>query len=404
MTYVPPTPDELIDQLGLRDAPDIDHALMKVCDAEIEIEDRPQDLQLAFHCARAVLMRHWESSDPAVQKHVASALLRRAQLAAYSGHVDRARDDFDEIWTRYKDSTDTEMRRTVVEGLLDAGELEERSGNKITAEKWYALTSHYENDTDGPTLIQTVRAQSNACDILIGRDWIDPAIEKIHALRDRWAQHSEYWIRRRIANLLVAKGNGLIENEERREEALPAFDEALVYTEQALEPPVYFIQADARLGKCRAFQRLEQYEKAVECADEMDRWADLLRANPDVDQKRVEHIKPALKLSRLVKSRCLHALDRHEDALSAFDKSGIGLDAISDDPDRTISTLKALTTRVDILCSLGRWDEAEAFQSEISDRVISFGIPKKIEVFAMVAMIGANISMARKYDCSPESD
>lgn len=402
MTYVAPTPDELIDQLDLRDAPDIDQALMEICDGELEAKGRPQDIQLAFHCVRAVLMRHWDNPESAVQKHVAVALLRRAQICAYERHINKAREDFDEIWMRYKDSTETEIRRTVVEGLLDAGEMEEKLGNKTIAEKWYGLTSHYENDTDGPTLIQVMRAQSNACDILIDRNWMDPAIEKIHALRDRWAHHAEYWIRRRIANLLVAKGNGLIENEERCAEAPQALDEALAYAEQSLQPPVYFIQADARLGKCRAFQRLEKYEAAIDCAEQMERWADALRADPAVDQTRVKHIATAMTLSYLSKARCLYALDRYEESLSAFDRCGVSLDGISDDSEKTLSTLKKLMTRVNILCGLRRWEEAEAFHSEISDRVISFGMPKNIEVFAIVAMIGANISMARKYDGLPE--
>jgi tetratricopeptide (TPR) repeat protein len=394
MTYVPPTPDELIDQLNLRDAADIDQALMKACDAELEAEDRPQDLQLAFHCVRAILMRHWENPDPAVQKHVASALLRRAQICAFERHIDRAREDFDEIWVRYKDSTDTEIRRIVVEGLLDAGEMEEKLGNKTTAEKWYGLTSHYEEDTDGRTLIQVVRAQANACDILIDRDWMDPAIEKIDAIRDRWSKHSEYLIRRRIANLLVAKGNGLIENEGRRAEAPQALDQALSYTEAALAPPVYFIQADARLGKCRAFLRLENYEGAIQVAEQAEEWAAQLEVR--ISEQEYAHVRRRFDLILLTKSRCLHALGRDEEALVTFDRCGTGLDDISDDPGETVATLKTLMTRVNILCALERWDDAEAFYSKIKDRVISFGIPKNIEVFAYVAMTGANINMARR--------
>lgn len=395
MTYVPPTPDELIDQLNLHDAADIDQALMEACDAELDADDdRPQDLQLAFHCVRAILMRHWENPDPAVQKHVASALLRRAQICAFERHIDRAREDFDEIWVRYRDSTDTEIRRIVVEGLLDAGEMEEKLGNKTTAEKWYGLTSHYEEDTDGRTLIQVVRAQANACDILIDRDWMDPAIEKIDAIRDRWSKHSEYLIRRRIANLLVAKGNGLIENEEHRAAAPQALDQALSYTEAALAPPVYFIQADARLGKCRAFLRLENYEAAIQVAEQAEEWAAQLEAR--ISKEEYAHVRRRFDLIFLTKSRCLHALGRDEEALSAFDRCGTGLDDISDDPNETISTLKKLMTRVDILCALERWDDAEAFYSEIKDHVIRFGIPKNIEVFAYVAMTGANINMARR--------
>lgn len=154
MTLVPPTPDELIDQLNLRDAPDIDQALMEVCDAELEAEDgRPQDLQLAFNCLRSILMRHWKNPHPAVQKHVAGALLRRAQMLGFANQAAQARADFDEIWTRYRESADTDIRRIVAAGLLEAGELEEKLDNKTAAEKWYDLTSHYENDTDDRTLI-----------------------------------------------------------------------------------------------------------------------------------------------------------------------------------------------------------------------------------------------------------
>lgn len=247
-----------------------------------------------------------------------------------------------------------------------------------------------------------VNAQANACDILIDRDWMDPAIEKIDAIRDRWSKHPEYWIRRRIANLLVAKGNGLIENEERHAEALQALDEALSYAEEALTPPAYFIQADARLGKCRALMRLEDYETAIRVAEETENWAAQIEAS--IGEAKYDQVRRRLDLVRLTRARCLHALERHEEALSAFDQCGTDLDDISDDPDRTIPTLKALVTRVDILCGLERWDEAEAYYSEIKDRVISFGIPKNIEVFAFVAMIGANISMARKYAGLPESE
>lgn len=403
MTYVPPTPDELIDQLNLRDAPDIDQALMEACDAELEAkEDRPQDLQLAFNCLRSILMRHWENPDPAVQKHVAGALLRRAQMLGFANQTAQARADFDEIWTRYRESADTDIRRIVAAGLLEAGELEEKLDNKTAAEKWYGLTSHYENDTDDRTLIQVVNAQSNACDILIDRDWMDPAIEKIDVIRDRWSKHPEYWIRRRIANLLVAKGNGLIGNEERCAEAPQAMGQALSYAEQALTPPVYFIQADARLGKCRALMRLEDYETAIRVAEETENWAAQLEAS--IGEAKYDQVRRRLDLVRLTKARCLHALERHEEALSAFDQCGTDLDDISDDPDKTIPTLKMLITRVDILCGLERWDEAEAYYSEIKDRVISFGIPKNIEVFAFVAMIGANISMARKSAGLPESE
>lgn len=402
MAYVPPTPDELFDQLKLRDTPDIDQALMDACDAELDAEDRPQDLQLAFHCVRAILMRHWDNPDPAVQKHVADALLRRAQICAFAGHKDRAREDFDEIWTRYKDSTEVDIRRTVAYGLLEAGELEEKLGNKATAEKWYELTSRYENDTDERTLIQVVRAQANACDILINRDWMDPAIEKIDALRDRWATHPAYLIRRRIANLLVAKGNGLIENKERAAEAPQVLQDALAYAEEALTPPVYFIQADARLGQCRAHLRLENYESGVQAAEDAERWAEELKAR--IDEAQYKHVSDRFGLIYLTKARCLYGLGRNEEALTAFDRCGTGLEDITEDPDETVGVLKTLSTRVSILCGLERWEEAEAYYSEIKDRVISFGIPKKIEVFAMVAMIGANINMFRDSGASADPE
>jgi tetratricopeptide (TPR) repeat protein len=402
MTYVAPTPDELIDQLNLRDAPDIDQALMSICNAEFDAEDRPQDLQLAFNCVRAILMRHWDNPDPSVQKHVAEALLRRGQLLVSEKYIDAARRDFEEIWARYKDSTETEVRRAVAGGLLEVGTLEEELGNKIAAQKWYELTSHYENDTDNSTLVRVVRAQGNACDILIDRDWMDPAIEKIHWLRDRWGNHPEYWIRRRIANLLVAKGNGLIENEERSAEAPQALEEALSYAEEALTPPVYFIQADARLGKCRALQRLESYLSTIQFAEETEKWAELLEAS--ISKEEYDYVRRRIDLIYLTKAGCLHALGRDEEALIAFDSSGVGLDQISDDPDNTISTLKKLTTQVDILCELRRWDEAEAFHSNIMKRIISLGMPKKIEVFAYAAMIGANISMARRSAGLPDPE
>ncbi len=109
-------PDEVIASLRIAAELDIDDVLIQLCELEINAEDRDADTDLCFDCVDTVLARHRENPDPAVQKHVARALFRRAQLLDHLQQFDEADAEFATFWNRYKDSKDPAVRQAITEG------------------------------------------------------------------------------------------------------------------------------------------------------------------------------------------------------------------------------------------------------------------------------------------------
>lgn len=378
-TGAKPTPEDTIKAVGCDCAVDIDQCLLDTADTEFYRgeEDGPQDLERAFNCLRAILMRHWDNPEPKVQKFVAAALMRRGQIMAQGGNIEQALTDYDEVWVRYSGSEDPKVRKQVAAALLEAGQLEERQCNLVAAEKWYELTGRYADDADPMTQYQVVQAQCNAADIYIDRGWLDPAFEKINALIARWSEHTEYWIRRRIANLMVNKAVGVKEDDERCAEALRLFDEAISYADRAVDPPAFFIQAGARLSKAHCFERLEDYEEAIKYVDSFENWMqECVRPRPDYVKKTNSGAESSLRSAFLLKSRCLHELGRYHQALAAFDSAGVGYDDLVEDMQKRERACNDLVRRGLILIGLGRYDEAETLRKEIFARSFRFPDPK----------------------------
>jgi tetratricopeptide (TPR) repeat protein len=320
-------------------------------------------------------------------------------------HMDRTKEaywDFEEIWRRYNESTDPVIRRTVAAALLEAGELAEEFGSKVDAEKWYELTAGYADDDDQSIQVNVVNALSNCCEIYIDRGWMDPAVEKITALMQRWHDHPAYRIRRRLANLLVRKAEGLMNDEERRTEAQTACDEAIAYADAAVTPPAYFIQASAWLIRCGTLQRLERFSDGIACVDAMEQWIiSGIHRLPDYEEDANRMVERSLNSAYLIKSTCLAELERYQEALDAFDKSGTGLDDIVNDPKQTILTLEVLTARAKLLCLVNRTKEAEAFYEAVQERVLSFGLPP-VEILTTMATMGVMINLTSPADGSPD--
>src|SRR3546814_12670562 len=117
------------------------------------------------------------------------------------------------------------IRRVVAGILLEAGRFEENQENPIEAEKYYAEAEDYANDTDPMIQQDVVEALSNHADIYIRRGWLDTAAHKLEEIHARWHDQPEYWIRRRVATLLVSYAVGVKEEEGHREKTLSKFYE-----------------------------------------------------------------------------------------------------------------------------------------------------------------------------------
>lgn len=110
------SPDEVIASLGIANEIDIDQVLIQICENEANDEERDADVGLCFDCVDSVLARHRENPDPVVQKYVARALFRRAQLLDHLRKFDEADAEFDTFWSRYKDSDDPAVRKAITDG------------------------------------------------------------------------------------------------------------------------------------------------------------------------------------------------------------------------------------------------------------------------------------------------
>lgn len=397
---------EIVARAGCAGADDIDQCLLDTCDREMERpEGEPQDIELAFSCARAVILRLDGNEAPEMQRYLAGALFRRAQFLAQLGRPKDARRDFQDVAATWCNSEDPAVRKIVAANYLEAGQFEEDEGNISTAEQCYEYAATYADDPDPATQRQAVDAICNHVDIHIDRGDIDEAGEQAAEIRARWQDHPEYWIRRRIANLLVNYAVGMKEDDERCAEALPLFDEAIAYADHAVDPPAYFIQAGAWLSKCHCLEKLDRHEEAIACVDAMEGWmAEIVRPSADPDTAVNSQAEGSLRNAWRIKARCLNEIGRYDEALAAFDRTGVGVESITDEPDKSVPVLRSLVDRVAILANLGRMDEAETFCKVVRDRVLSFGLPKAraAEILGMVAAMQACVALTNRADGSPD--
>lgn len=370
-----PTPDEIIAMAGCADADCIERCLIAVCDREMHRpDDEPQNIELAFNCVRAVILRLDGNEAPEMQQYLAGALFRRAQFLAQFDRPDDARRDYQDVAYTWDDSSDPVVRSIVAANFLEAGQFEEEQGHIGEAEKYYGQAAKYADDPMTITQKQVIDALSNHAEIHIRRGWLDPALEMVSDIRARWQDHPEYWIRRRLANLLVVYADGVKQDDERCEEALPLLDDAIAYADRALQPPAYFIQAGAWMSKCHCLEKLERHEEAVACADAFAQWvADVVRAEPDYPKSSLAMVEGSLGRACLVKASCLNKLGRNDEALAAFRQSGVTLDDLGDDFDKRQRACNDMIRLVKILADLGRKQEAEDLHDEISRRMFSYG-------------------------------
>lgn len=372
----PPTPDEIIARAGCGNAGNIERCLLDVCDRELHRpEEEPQDVELAFNCVRAVILRLDGNEAPEVQPLLAGAVFRRAQFLAQFDRPEEARHDFQDVAATWGRSTDLAVRRIVAANYLEAGQFEEDQGNIRTAEQCYGLAAAYADDPDPITQKQAVDALCNHVDIFIKRGWMDVAAEKVAEIRARWQDHAEYWIRRRVANLLVGFADGMKQNDEYREESLALHDDAIAYANRGVtDPPAYFIQAGAWLSKCSGYEKLERHEEATACVDAFERWMEeTVRPNDNGERPRNAMAEGSLRRAYLIKARCLNEIGRHSEAEEAFKQSGIHLGDLGEDFDKRQTACKDMLRLVKILVDLGRKEEAEDLYDEICRRMFSFG-------------------------------
>ncbi|WP_341704721.1 hypothetical protein, partial [Ferrovibrio sp.] len=375
---------------GCAGAGDIDQCLLDTCDREMERpEGEPQDVELAFNCVRAVILRLNGNEAPGVQRYMVAALFRRAQFLAQLGRSKEARRDFQDVAYTWRDSEDPQVRRTVAADFLEAGRFEEDQDNLTEAEKYYEEAGRYIDDPDPDTQMQVVRAFCNHAEILIGRGWLDAAAEKIADIRTRWQEDPDYWIRRRVANLLVRYADGMKMDDERREEAFPLFDEAIAYADR-LDPSAFFIQAGAMMSRCNCCEKLERFEDAVAHVDAFEDWMTTI-ARPRrlrEGQGEIDMAEGSLQGAFLIKARCLNRLGRHAEALEAFDRCGVTLESLGEDFHKRDRACNDLLHRVKILADLGKRQEARELYDQIFERMLSFG-DRSIEeqTFAYLAMM-----------------
>lgn len=366
--------DELIEQVGCAGSENIEQCLLDTCDAELhKPEGEQQDVQRAFNAVRALILRLDGNTDPAVQKYLAGAVFRRAQFLAQLGRPEEARGDFKDVANSWRDSGDPDVRRIVAANWLEAGQFEEEQGNKRTAVQCYKHALAYADDPDDTTQLQVARAQRKRGEVLAALGELDEAVDVFDAAIRRWENHSEYWIRRAVANMRVFKATAL-KNEEYHEDAIPLFDEAIAYADRVIDPPAFFIQAGAWVSKADCLQQLERYTEALDCIDEFEQWMEHT-VRPHAAHK--DEAESALRRAFLVRSRCLHELARYEEALAAFDSTGVTLDDLEDeDLDTRERICGNLIRRGLILVGLERYEEAKALHHEVFTRTYNFPDPK----------------------------
>src|SRR3546814_16462803 len=81
------TPDDMIALTGCGTADSIEHCLLEACGREMNRPDgEPRDIELAFNCVRAVILRLNGNDAPDVQQYMAAAILRRAKFLVLFDH------------------------------------------------------------------------------------------------------------------------------------------------------------------------------------------------------------------------------------------------------------------------------------------------------------------------------
>jgi tetratricopeptide (TPR) repeat protein len=375
MTLPDPTPDEMIIALGLSTAPDIDQALLDACDEALDAKERPQDHWTAFNCLRAILMRHWDNPDPSVQRHVAEALLRRAQMLAHLKRIDEARADYDELWSRYEDCNDPNVRNSLAVGLCEAGKLEARHKNWKMAKWWYSLTARFAESENDNVQLMIVRAQDHLGELHADTGEMKQALAVFDWAIERWAQHHDYWIRRSVSNTRHSKATALMDGGE-YEAALHLFDEAMVYADRLTDPPAFFPQISARLSKCYCLERMKRYGDVVEAVEDLEHWVDQT-ARPDPhyrgeDRESTEHL---FRRAMMTKARCLHRLRDFPSALDAYDRTGRVIDDIDSCTEASRHIVEDLAWGASILADIGRVEEAREFFYSIGLRLAQFNRP-----------------------------
>lgn len=375
MTLPDPTPEEMIIALGISTAPDIDQALLDACMEALDTKESPQDFQTAFNCLRAVLMRHWDNPDPEVQKHVAEALQRRAQILSLFKRMDEARADYEEIWMRYEGSEDPDVRNSVAVALYEAGKLEQRERNPQAAEKWYSLTEKYVDSSNSNVQYMIANAQANLGELLAETGDLKRALAVFDRAIWRWTAHHDYWVRRSVSNMRHSKATALMDAGE-YEVALRLFDETMAYADRLTDPPAFFPQISARLSKCYCLERMERYGDVLEAVEDLGRWIDeAARPNPHYrgkDRTSADHL---FRRAMMTKARCLHRLGDFPSALEAWDQTGRVIDDIDGCTEASRYIVEDLAWHTAILADMGRVDEARELFYSISLRLSEFDHP-----------------------------
>lgn len=364
-----PTPEEIIATIGCGDAADIDQYLLNTADAEFNKEesDGPQDLQRAFNCLRAILMRHWENPAREVQKYVAGALMRRAQMFAHANAIDDARNDFSEVRSRYAEFEDIEVRRPVAAAFLEAGSLEERERDSDAALEWYEQGIEiFNNDQDALIEQQLVEMKINLAQIYVSRDWLDLAFEIVNDSARRWADSKIYWMRRKVAFLKVVQATAAAKNADHKTAALSLLPEAINYADRALGHFLHFVQGIAYEKWVRLLHERDHYDKAVLIADRFIVLAAEIMPTQSIDNNATEQIEEHLRNVHFYRAQSLVLLGRLDEALQACDLTGIssgdGEYTSADDKELAIAVL---AVRAIILSKLRQFPAAKRCLFEI---------------------------------------
>lgn len=406
MTLPDPTPEEMIVSLGISTAPDIDQALLDACMEALDTKESPQDFQTAFNCLRAVLMRHWDNPDPEVQKHVAEALQRRAQILSLFKRVDEARADYEEVWIRYEDSEDPNVRNSVAVALYEAGKLEQREGNPQAAEKWYSLIERYVDSSNSNVQYMIANAQDNLGELLAEAGELKRALAVFDKAIWRWTAHHDYWVRRSVSNTRHSKATALMDAGE-YEVALRLFDETIAYADRLTDPPAFFPQISARLSKCYCLERMKRYGDVIGAVEALARWVDeTARPNPHYRGENRDSTESLFRRAMMTKARCLHRLGDFPSALEACDQTGCAVTDIESCTETALAIVEDLMWRATILADLEQGEDAHELFYSVLHRLSEFGAPSDCarDILEVIAHVGKYIGIEGFQDITTRAD
>lgn len=395
MTLPDPTPDEMIVSLGISTASDIDRALLDAYDEALNAKERPQDHWTAFNCLRAILMRHWENPDPSVQKYVAEALLRRAQMLAHFNRIDEARADYDELWSRYENCDDADVRDSLAVGLCEAGKLEARLKNWRMAKRWYSLTTRFEDIQNDYVQRMIVRAQNHLGELHAANGEMKQALMVFDRAIERWAGHHDYWVRRSVSNIQHTKATVLMDDGE-CEIALHLFDETMAYADRLTDPPAFFLQVSARLSKCYCLERMKRYGDVIEAIEDLERWV-YQTAHPHYHYRGEdrESTESLFRRAMMTKARCFHRLGDLPSALHACDQTGRDVVDIENCTEASLAIVEDLMWRATILADMGQGEDAHELFYSVLHRLSEFGAPSDtpFTMLEVIAHVGKYIGI-----------